>query len=333
MLRYSLTFFVLLIAFAKLSAVILFAQPSGNNAVTTPQRNDRYLANMQYPSGLLAAVARSYNNALDKGLMGSVMIFEGSRKEELRKSMGITDTQFQEIATFRKAIQIKVVTKIPEMIKHYSDTNENNQKIIQTDLEADIQKFIDKINTITTPEQQAKAKELAFQATGGLNSPFIGKDTLDIFDLTKEQREKAELIIEQTKAERNAKIDELIKLFEENNARFNRKKLTQEELNELRKKREALLAEFLAIGKKTGDRLKGFLNDQQRKKAEYLIANTPEFLPKLPMKIADVSPYIPNPDSWKPGQGVPDSEKNSKNSKKNFPRKNLNNSTQKLPKD
>ncbi|MDR1486162.1 MAG: hypothetical protein LBT09_15255 [Planctomycetaceae bacterium] len=318
MLRYGLTFLVIQVVLATMPAVILFAQPSGENAIAPPRLNNRSFANIKFPSGMLTTIGRSYSNALDKGLTGTVMIFEGVRKEEIRNAMGITETQAKEIETFRTAMQIHIVTKIPELIKRFDNTNENNRKSIQNDIETDIQKFVDKINSITTPAQQAKARELAFQATGGLNSPLVGKDTLDVLNLTNEQREKAELIIEQAKTERNKKIEELIKLIEERTAK---KELTQEERNEFRKKREALFAEILAIGKKTGDRLKGFLDDQQRKKADDLIANAPDFLPKLPRANNAESPYIPNPDSWKPGQGVPDSEKDQRNTRKTFPRR------------
>jgi hypothetical protein len=305
------------------SAVILFAQPPNNGAVAPSQQfNNRNFPNLRIPPDMWTTLGRSYSNALDKGLMGSLMIFEGSRKEELRNSLEITDVQLKEIETLRTAAQMRLLTKIPDLIKRFNDKNENNLQAIQTDIETDIQKFIDKMNSITTPEQQSKAKEFVFQVTGGLNSPFIGKDTLDLFNFTEEQREKAELIIEQARAERDKKIEDLLKLFGERN----KKDITRDEINEIRKKREALFAEIIAIGKKTGDRLKGFLNEQQRKKAEDLIANTPKFLPKLPgLNRNSESPYIPNPDSWKPGQGVPDDEKKHDKTRKIFPRQNSEN--------
>ncbi|MDR2761031.1 MAG: hypothetical protein LBB88_00335 [Planctomycetaceae bacterium] len=302
----------------------LFAQSLGGDLSGGEHRaSERNFSGMRLPSGMLTMVARSYNNSIEMGLPSAAMIFEGVKKEELRKALDVTESQKNEIETFRAAMQIQIVMKIPELIKRFNDSNENDNKAIQVDLESDIKKFIDKVNSIVTPEQQAKAKILVFQATGGLNSPLVGKDTLDILGVTGEQREKAEIIIEQAKAERDEKLEELMKVIEERVAKG--RNISKEERDEIRKKRETLISEILAIGKKTGDRLKGFLNKQQQQKAEELIADVPDFLPRIPMINNSSSPYIPNPDSWQPGQGVPDSENEKRRNRKTFPRKNREN--------
>jgi hypothetical protein len=316
-----LVFFSLQVASLFILIGFSFAQSSvdESSGLPSPRFNGRNFSGMKLPSGLLTTVARSYHNSIEKGLPDAFVIFESARREELRTALGITENQKREIETFQSAMQIQIVTKIPELMKRFNDSNENDQKTIQNDLETDIQKFVDKINSIVTPEQQSKAKMLVFQATGGLNSPLLGKDTLDILNITGEQREKAEIIIEQAKAERKEKVEELMKIIEEQITK--NKELSKEEKDELRKKRQTLFNELIAIGKKTGDRLKAFLKKQQQQKAEDLIANAPDFLPKLPINNNSDSLYIPNADSWKPGQGVPDSEKDKRKNRKTFPRK------------
>ncbi|MDR2169309.1 MAG: hypothetical protein LBP59_04135 [Planctomycetaceae bacterium] len=328
MLRYSLTFLSIQIIICAIQINVLFAQTSGGanggagaetQRAETQRLNNRNLANMKFPNGLLTTIGRSYYNALDKGLPSSTLIFEGVRKEEFRKSLGITEEQSKQFETLRTEVQFQMFTKVPDLIKRFDNTTENNTKTIQNEVEADIQKFIGKINAITTPEQQTKAKELLFQMTGGINSPLINNDMLDVLELTGEQRKNAEIIIEQTKNERNRKFDELMKIVEEGAEKG--RNISKDERNEIRKKRENLINEIFALGKKNGDRLKAFLNDKQIKKAEELIENAPDFLPKFPKINNNQTTYIPNADSWKPGQDIPDSEKNKKQNRKIFPRK------------
>jgi Spy/CpxP family protein refolding chaperone len=307
MLRYSFTLVVLVVFLV--CSVISFAQAPDNNNIKPPQppKNNMYNFAKIITAGTISKMGRAANNAVDKGLISTMIIFNESRNKELQDIMKMTDAQLQEIETLRKNVQMGAAMRFQEIFKGTSEI----------DFDADFQKFIDAANAIATPEQQAKAKELAFQATGGINSPFISKDVFEILELTKEQREKIEPIIEQAKNERNNKVEEMLKLLEERLAKKN--DITPETENEFRKKREALMDDFFAIGQTTGDRLKSFLNSKQIQKAEDLIANKPSFLPRLPTK--GNSPYIPNLDSWQPGQGVPDSEKDPKETKKTFPRK------------
>jgi Ni/Co efflux regulator RcnB len=62
------------------------------------------------------------------------------------------------------------------------------------------------------------------------------------------------------------------------------------------------------------------LTDEQQKKSDQLLADVPDFLPKLPFAVVKDSSYIPNKDSWKPGEAVPDAEKNKTKTRRDFPR-------------
>jgi hypothetical protein len=297
----------------------LFAQPPVQNVAEPPQFNAYNGTNMKFLSGMLTTIGRSYSNSIDKGVMSSWLIMDGASKDDLRKTLGINDAQAKEIETFRNTLQVQTLANIPNLIKRFSNATEDDLKSIQTDIENYIQEFVTKIDSIVTPEQQAKAKELVFQMTGGLESPLLGKDALDVLDLTEEQRKKAEQVIEQTRIDRNEKFEEIMKLVD---ARVEKgKDITQEERIEIRKKGEQLMAEINAIGKKAGSQLKSFLDKQQLKKSDDLLANIPEFLPKLQLANNNaVPPYIPGINSWKPGQGVPDNKKNREKNVKTFPR-------------
>lgn len=321
MLRYKLFLLSISILLGIITNISFAQNPPSPANTAEPQRpRNPSFGNMTVPPGMITTVGRSINNSLDKGIIGTVMLIG---REEIRNAIGITETQSKEIETIRTTTQSQAFTKIPELFKRFNNATEDDKKIIQNDLETYFQNHIDKINSVITPEQQTKMKQLVFQTTGGLNSPLISKDTLDVLNLTGEQREKAEIIIEQTKSERNEKIEELIKLNEKRiQQRFERKnKITKEEREAEKKEQETLLKELAAIGKKNGYRLKALLNNQQLQQSEELINNIPDFLPKSPFLFNNESPYIPNQDSWKPGQDVPESEKNKIKNKKNFPRK------------
>jgi Ni/Co efflux regulator RcnB len=325
MLRYSLIVLSFQVIFSAVSADVLFAQPSQQNvAESQPQtqaNNRRRFPEMQFPSKMMMVVVRSFANSIDKGAQGTMLIFDSSRNKEVRTILGITDAQAKEIGALEATSQMWALTKLPELTKRLENPTDDDLKSIQNDLDNEFQKAIAKVDSIITPEQRAKSKELVFQMTGGLDSPLINKDALDILNLTGEQRQKAEQIIDQMKIERNAKFEELMKLLEE--AAKKGKDITEEERNELRKKGEKFGAEISVLGKKAGNQLKGFLNEQQRQKAEDLIINAPEFAKKfqrLTDRYTKDVPYIPNENSWKPGQGVPDDEKNQGKTIKDFPR-------------
>ncbi|MDR1052770.1 MAG: hypothetical protein LBL39_01190, partial [Planctomycetaceae bacterium] len=287
----------------------------------TQANNRRRLPNVQIQPKMFTVLGRSLGNFIDKGLPTTMLIFESPRNEEIRKTLNITDAQSKEIEALQATSRIQMFTQWPELMKRLENPTEDDLKSIQNDYDNECQKVIAKVDSIITPEQRAKSKELVFQATGGLDSPFVNKDALDILNLTGEQRKKAEEVIEQTKIERNAKFEELMKLLETAVEKGN--DMTEEERNEFRKKMEKLSAEINVLGKKAGNQLKGFLNEQQRQKAEDLIENAPEFAKKfqrLTNRFTTNVPYIPNENSWKPGQGVPDDEKNQGKTIKDFPR-------------
>jgi Spy/CpxP family protein refolding chaperone len=327
MLRYSLVFLSCLVIFIAVSADVSFAQPSQQDVAaesqTQPQSNNRRrLPNVQqFPPKMITVIGRSFANSIDKGVPELFLTFQSSRNKEVRKALGITDDQAKQIETQNAAWQMRSFTLFPELMKRFDNPTEDDLKSIQKDIENEFQKEIAKIDTIITPEQRAKSKELIFQMMGGLDSPLVNKDALDILNLTGEQRKKAEEVIDQMKIERNAKFEELMKLFE--TVIEKSKDCPEEELNELRKKIEKLGAEINVLGKKAGNQLKGFLNEQQRQKAEDLIVNAPEFAKKfqrLTNRFTKDVPYIPNANSWQPGQDVPDDEKNQGKTIKKFPR-------------
>jgi hypothetical protein len=61
----------------------------------------------------------------------------------------------------------------------------------------------EKLQAVLTPEQYKQAKETVFQFYGGFNSPVVDIEILSVFNLSKEQREKLELVAEFANEKRN----------------------------------------------------------------------------------------------------------------------------------
>jgi hypothetical protein len=161
-----------------------------------------------------------------------------------------------------------------------------------------------KVNQILKPEQQVKAKELAFQLTGGLDFPMLNVRTLETLDLTADQKEKiAKLTADRDEAFRTAMqgVD-----FRNQEAR------------------EKFNADREARAKKFTEDIKAHLTSEQKAKAEKLTAAAPELREKLGLPAPGQRliqsgsgqergqrggpggrTYTPGADSWRPGDPVP----------------------------
>jgi len=63
-----------------------------------------------------------------------------------------------------------------------------------------------RLEAVLSPEQFRQAQEIVFQLYGGFETPFVDLDLLTFFDVSREQREKFELVAEEANEKRNAVI-------------------------------------------------------------------------------------------------------------------------------
>jgi Spy/CpxP family protein refolding chaperone len=164
-----------------------------------------------------------------------------------------------------------------------------------------------KITQVLKPEQQEKFKSFSFQRTGGFDSPFINEQSLDVVNLTDEQKEK----IRQITAARDA----------ESRAAREKRDVPREDREKLRTEMRARYAE----------QIKAVLTAEQKAKAEKLISEAPALMEKLGLQRGGQGGqrgqngqggqrnreggqngqrgggYRPGAGSWQPGQGTPDS--------------------------
>lgn len=166
----------------------------------------------------------------------------------------------------------------------------------------------EKINGVLKPEQRTKASEMAFQLTGGLDSPMVGMmgnfQTLDALALTDAQKEQLTKLLEERNAANLAAIQDV-----------DIRGMSQAEREAFRTEREAANAKY-------AEQIKGVLTDEQKAKAEKLTAGAAELRDKLGMTAPGqqgqagqqrgmqqgnrqpAGPYSPREGSWTPGQGT-----------------------------
>jgi hypothetical protein len=172
-----------------------------------------------------------------------------------------------------------------------------------------------RVGEVLKPEQQARLRELSFQATGGLDSPFLNERMFEFTDLSDAQKEQIRKITE----ERNA---EAVGTLRDGGAR--------EMLGQLRtpEGRAQLAAENEARNKKYTEQIKAVLTDEQRAKAEKLTAEAPALRERIGASLGQARQqgqrgqqqgqsvqgrrttapppiFTPGDGSWKPGDGAP----------------------------
>ena len=167
-----------------------------------------------------------------------------------------------------------------------------------------------KVNQVLKPNQQEKVKELTFQLSGGLDSRFLDERALEVLQLTAEQKDKIRKISEErVEAGRNAMQG------------VDFRNMSQEDRDKFRTDMEAR-------AKKYGDQVKDVLTAEQKEKAEKLTAGAAEVREKLGIGQGGATDrgssrrndrsgqggprdnYVPGADSWRPGQGTPQSTPN-----------------------
>lgn len=120
-----------------------------------------------------------------------------------------------------------------------------------------------RLQAVLTAEQLQQAKEMVFQLTGGFQTVVIDLGILDLFDLTREQREKLELIAE----EANGKRD---KIFSARNA----SQLTARDYQNF----DAAMGELALL---MGVKIQRVLTQEQIDKAKTLMEAAPEIKTKM----------------------------------------------------
>ncbi|MDR2754181.1 MAG: hypothetical protein LBC20_00610 [Planctomycetaceae bacterium] len=273
------------------------------------------------PAGTTTIVGRSVINSVNsKGFGNTIALLEIAKKPEICNEMGFNDEQTASLKSARDMIQAQIFMNAPKYVHRFKTMADADHKTIQEDIEKDIQRMTDHVETLITPEQKKNVQKLVFQGMGGLNSPIINLDAMSTLNLTEEQKKKAEITFKEMESERVAQMEEGLKLIEKA-IELGGVNMSPEDKAKIEAEGKALEARILAAGKTLGDKLRTHLTSEQLELEKNLIANRPKYLPPLPRQLRGdfTGQYSPGLDSWTPGQGVPQDWNKEKKSRRPFP--------------
>jgi hypothetical protein len=285
------------------------------------QQRSEMLFQGKPPAGTTTVVGRSVINAIsNKGFGNTIALLEIARKQEICNEMGFNNEQAASLKTARDMVHAQIFMNAPKYVQRFKTMTEADHKSIQEELEKDLQRITDHVETLTTPEQKKNVQKLVFQSMGGLNSPMINLDTMSGLNLTDEQKKKAETTLKDMESERIAQMEEGLKLIEKA-ITLGGANMSPEDRAMIEAEGKALETRILATGKMLGDKLRVHLTDEQRELEKKLLANRPKYLPPLPRQLRGdfTDQSSPGLNSWIPGQGVPQDQSEEKKRRRPFP--------------
>ena len=123
--------------------------------------------------------------------MGNGILFQN---EILRTELGITEEQSTKVR--------EIFSTRPEGMQFPGqDATQEQREEFRRKFEAFATEQRDKVNAVLTPEQQAKAPKLLFQAFGGFDGPALNAQTMEVLKLTDDQKKKLEEIATERREE------------------------------------------------------------------------------------------------------------------------------------
>lgn len=145
----------------------------------------------------------------------------------------------------------------------------------------------EKMRGVLSEKQYAKLEERTFQLAGGTQGMLFSVGLADTLKLTPEQVKKVEALQRQMTTE----IFQLVGKMQGASA---------EEQAKIRTQIEELVAKYTKMANE-------FLTDEQKVKAEKLVADTPDYIwSRLPQNRGRTREWRPGANSWQPGQGAPE---------------------------
>ena len=249
------------------------------------------------------------------------------RNEDVKAQLGLSEDQIQKL---EKIFEEGRANRPQRPQGQGGPPSAEEMERMRADAERRRQESQNKIRQVLSPEQQEKVKVLGFQISGGLSSPMVSADSLEVLNLTPDQKAKLRAIEDERGAAmranfanmpgRDAPEEERRKFFEEARAKG----------EELRRTTEA--------------KIQALLTDEQKAKAAKLTEEGREIREKVQQQIrsrgdgsqgrgpqgggGDAASgeggggYRPGSNSWQPGQGAGNQQQGDGNRRSNrgFPR-------------
>jgi hypothetical protein len=258
-------------------------------------------------------MGRSFFGAMETGFGNSLALLISADNQNFQQELGLTDAEANSIQLLRA----QMLLHAPQYANRFRTMTEESQEGVQQDLMRDMGRVSAALDTMIAPERKEKVQKLVFQSLGGLDSPLTTLSSMEVLNLSEDQKEKMRGIFGEMKAERVGHMETMLKMMESAMERIaavgGPQNLSQEEREEFDTMRRELEAQSFATARKLADRLRQHLTPGQLELEKQLIATRPDFLGRLPRHMQreenttteEEGMYSPGINSWQPGQPLP----------------------------
>ena len=276
------------------------------------RRRDRAMGEMFQgqtpPPGAVTVLGRSFFGALENGFGNSLALLASADDQNVRQELGLTDTEVNSI----RLLRAQMLMNAPQYATRFKSMTEENRAGIQADLNRDLGRITETLNSALSQERKDNVQKLVFQTLGGLDSPVIGLSSMEVLKLSDDQKTKMQLVFDEMREERVTQMEKALGMAEKVVAAGGPQNLSQEDREELDKERQELESQSFATAKKLAERLRQHLTPEQLEMEKQLIASRPAFLPPLPRQMRErpqeatgSDGYVPGAGAWRPGQDLP----------------------------
>ena len=274
-----------------------------------------------------------------------VMAFENETMINTLRSQWAGRTVNQKVAEFLKYPDVREAWSISDVQwqqckDHMKNTYQDMfERALPFDLESTtliypplIDAVADILDEILTPQQLQKIKESQLVSMGEL--PLIPTSIFEALDLTDTQRQEMEKIKKELESKFEAVLDEF-----ENSIMMSQgtAKKDVERYKLYKKKQEELMSKGKEFSTNFKMQMFDVLSDEQWKRLQRLIDNPPEHAKIFRAKLkeqngeseavaiekpetAEKEVWQPGPNSWKPGDAIPEAYRQQRNERGKFPR-------------
>lgn len=264
----------------------------------------------QPPPGAVSVLGRSFFGAMENGFDSSLALIIGADDQNVRKELGLTDPEVNSIRLLRAQMLIGA----PQYANRFKTMTEETRESVQADLSRDMGRITEYLNNSMSSERKGNVQRLVFQSLGGLDSPLVSLNTVEVLELSDAQRGQMKSVFDEMREERVAQMEKMLDLAERVVAAGGPQNLSEEDRERFRKEGQELEALSWETGKKLTERLRQHLTPEQLERERQLVASRPSFLPPLPSQIRERIGQGTTgngggaglgPGAWRPGQALP----------------------------
>jgi len=264
------------------------------------------------PPGAVTVLGRSFFGAMEDGFAGSLGLLVGVDNQNVRQELGLTDAEANSIRLLRGAMLIPAT----QYATRFRDMTEETQASVQADLSRDMRRLTESLNTALPQERRDNVQRLVFQTMGGLDSPIINLNAMEVLDLSETQRGQMRAVFTEMQEERVAYMEKMLGMVERSIAMGGPQNMSAEDQEKLGNEWRELEPQIFATAGRLAERLRQHLTPEQLERERQLIASRPGFLPPLPPQMQqrnqqgnqqDTGDGVlgPGAGAWRPGDGLP----------------------------